>query len=118
MMDELTHGSVTSEKWKVLKLKQYGTNPNQHGYILGVATEDDFITIESFGAGRSEEHNELLPYYEDMANLISAAPEMYEMLSRIVAMQEKYHGNATDTHIYLDDLVVDARKILRKARGE
>lgn len=51
---------------------------------------------------------------EANANLIAAAPEMYESLRSIVENWDFEHG---DTPVYDPDIVM-AREALKKARGE
>lgn len=51
-------------------------------------------------------YNSLKPPEEVIANalLIAAAPDLLAACEAVTELQKKYHGNATDTHIYLDDL--------------
>ena len=55
-------------------------------------------------------------YYN--VSLIAAAPEMYAMLQRICEMQAECYGHGSETHMNLSAMAKDARKILKKARGE
>lgn len=52
------------------------------------------------------------------ARFIKTAPEMYDVLKRIVEMQKRNYGHGMDTHIELIKLAKEAAQILKKARGE
>ena len=50
--------------------------------------------------------------------LIAAAPELLEALEAICLMQARNYGDATQTHLDFPELVVKARAVIAKARGE
>ncbi len=52
------------------------------------------------------------------ADLIAAAPEMYEMLSSIPDAQRKHYGDGMGLHIAMIVLAEQVEQLLAKARGE
>ena len=55
---------------------------------------------------------------ERLACLISAAPEMYDILTRIVHTARNYYPYTLGSSIRLGELVLEAENVLKTARGE
>ena len=52
------------------------------------------------------------------ANLIAAAPDMYQMLKKIIEFQKANFGGEIKTHLGFVDLANQIEIVLKKARGE
>ena len=61
-------------------------SPEYGGENLGVSIEGQFIVLNSFGSGHSSDHNALYEKWEKIADMVSAAPEMYVALKDLMAI--------------------------------
>ena len=51
------------------------------------------------------------------AHLIAAAPDMYNMVNKVLEMQKQWYGYGVDTHMKLADMAKEMELLLARARG-
>jgi len=98
--------TFTKGPWKVFQISGWEFSIDAGGTVARITQKIDFPTDEG-GTTQGRSENRM----KADANLIAAAPEMYEILSEMVEASEEC--GQTDR-----PMVVVAREILAKARGE
>lgn len=102
---------INPDSWRKVHQEVTGEDPYRWSTIIGVVIEDQFVPIAQFGMAWSQDWNTKQPQYEAIADLIVAAPDMYDALYSVcVACKMRDH----ETECKL--CTIEAA--LRKARGE
>lgn len=93
-------------------------------YKVGISDEDIEEIAKRYASAKlidASNHAQDAVLY-DLDNMddidYKAAPDLLDILKRIVEMQEEYYGNGSLTHLNLISLVEEAKVAIKKATGD